>query len=299
MIFKRKPTSPGRSPLPRPQSNVFSYYSNRNRSDEAVGRNLNAQPKIRSVKIDWVNHWPMIVAGVALIVSAFFVLTLNPSPKISVKADSVPNLLRDNNVYAEAAAQLIKMSIWNRLKPTIDSQSISNDLKREFPELANVEVVIPLAARRPVIEITPATPALIVAGQQGTFVVDKHGRAVIEVRRAPSAITQKLPILTDDSGAAHELGSLVLSKESANFVQVVRQQLEAAEVEIDTMTLPALPYELHLRLKGEGYYVKFHTLGDARRQSGAFLAVRDHLRQIKATAREYIDVRVEEKAYYQ
>jgi hypothetical protein len=69
-------------------------------------------------------------------------------------------------------------------------------------------------------------------------------------------------------------------------------------MQIESLTLPSGLSELDVRIKGQGYYVKFNLLGDGREEAGAYLALKSHLDAGHITPRQYIDVRVEGKGYY-
>jgi hypothetical protein len=51
-------------------------------------------------------------------------------------------------------------------------------------------------------------------------------------------------------------------------------------------------------MNGVGYFVKFNLHGNAREEAGAFLAVKEYLESSHKTPGEYVDVRVENRAYY-
>jgi hypothetical protein len=53
-----------------------------------------------------------------------------------------------------------------------------------------------------------------------------------------------------------------------------------------------------MHINGAGYFVKFNLHGDAREEAGSYLAVKDYLASNQKTPGEYVDVRVENRAYY-
>ena len=65
------------------------------------------------------------------------------------------------------------------------------------------------------------------------------------------------------------------------------------------MTLPPAASELDVKIAGKPYFVKFNLQADdARRQAGTFLATQAQLQRKGITPAQYIDVRVEGRAYY-
>jgi len=80
------------------------------------------------------------------------------------------------------------------------------------------------------------------------------------------------------------------------------RQLRAQNVSIKAMTLPAASSELDVYIGGTSYFVKFNLqdINDsaANIQSGTFLALKKHLAEQNKTPSQYIDVRLEGRAYY-
>ena len=293
MFNKKKNPEPGRATSSVPRADVFSYYSSRSRTTESVGRGETT----KSVnKPTLLNHFPTILGGMAIIVCLVYLMTLNPRPRVISFADKTPNLLQEHSIYGDYVAGLMTASVWNRFKMTADTGTIADQLKKQFPELADVSVVIPLASRRPILELQPAEPVLLITSEQGAALVGNDGRALMEARQAPSDLIKDLPQVNDESRTVIKTGEYALTKEKVRFIKTVTSQLEQSSLNIENIVLPTLPHELHVRVRGEGYYIKFHMLGDARLQSGAYLAVRENLGDSEPG--DYIDVRLEDKVYY-
>jgi hypothetical protein len=89
-----------------------------------------------------------------------------------------------------------------------------------------------------------------------------------------------------------------LSPDEVQFITGVLAQLQAKQLAITAVTLPPIAHELHVRIQGQPYYVKFNIQSDARIAAGTFLATKSYLEQGRITPAEYVDVRVEERAYY-
>lgn len=276
---------------------MFSYHSSRNRTGVSVGRENIHNTKAKN-KSQLMYHLPVVLTVAVIVGSLAYLSTLTASPKITPYVNATPNLLQEDGVYLSAATEILNSSPLNRSKLTIDTDRVALRLKQQFPELSEVTVIMPLAGRRPIIEIQPADPVLTIAAESGVYVLDSDGRAVMNARKTPAALIDGLPLLRDETGAPVELGKLALTRDMVSYVRNIDEQLKNAEIDVESMTLPAIPHELHLRVKGERYYVKFHTLGDARLQSGAYLAVRDDLLKNNHAPTEYIDVRLEDKVYY-
>jgi hypothetical protein len=130
-------------------------------------------------------------------------------------------------------------------------------------------------------------------------VLDNNGKALIAASAIGGLDKLKLPTITDQSGLRINTGDIALSSSSITFIRTVVAELQARSVQIDSLTLPASAYELDVRPTGAGYYVKFNMHEPtSRQQSGTFLAVRQRLAAQSITPSQYIDVRLDGRAYY-
>lgn len=276
---------------------AFSYHANRSSDSSGLGR---ARPVYKKPSRFSLKALPTVIASLAIVYSLGYLFTLETNPRIVVLGtEDRTSLLQDDSVYSEAAQDILKSSIFNRNKLTINTNSTAKHLMNRFPELNDVVITIPIASHRPVFELEPAVPTLLLASSNaGPFVIDAEGRAVVRSEDASSVDQLKLPRVTDESGLELEVGTSVLPQEDIAFIASVYKQLLAAKLTVSSMTLPPIPNELHIRLKGDKYYIKFNISGDARLQSGALLAVKKELRVKHITPRAYIDVRVKDKVFY-
>jgi hypothetical protein len=92
----------------------------------------------------------------------------------------------------------------------------------------------------------------------------------------------------------------VLPANSVTFVQTLVAQLSSKHYTIASMTLPPAASELDVKLVGQAYSIKFNfENNDPRQQVGTFLATIAQLQKQNITPSQYVDVRVDGRAYYQ
>ncbi len=201
--------------------------------------------------------------------------------------------------YQREFQRNLESSILNKSKLFINTDELASQASEKFPELGQVTVVLPLAGRRPVYKVHPAQPALMLNAPGGPYVVSKQGRVLAYSSDTDSSLTSKLPVLVDDSGLRVDRGQIVLTSQTIEFVEQVTGQLKAAGVDVELLKLPQSDAgDLHVKIAGKPYFVKFDIRGEGRYQSGAFLAVADQLDREGKVPAEYIDVRVQGKAFY-
>jgi hypothetical protein len=240
------------------------------------------------------------VAGfLACVILAGLSLQLSSNPKVETVGTAGGQLfLRDREVYVQAARQAFT-PLANGNKMTVNAEKISADLKKQFPELQAVSVALPIIGTQPKVYIQPAVPKLILVSKDGMYVLDVNGRALISGNQVAKLTELGIPVVNDESGIGITTGSIALPKGTVNFVSEVVGQLKAKGLTVASMTLPAGTNEMYVKVDKVGYTVKFNLHGNAREEAGAYLAVKQRLDGQKKTPRSYVDVRVENKAYYQ
>ncbi len=276
---------------------VFSYYSNRS-SETQNQKKTTAIP----TSFELIRHrliiLPSFIAILVIIGCIAYATSLDIQPKIQILSAGDMHLLRDTALYQKGTSEVLKRSIYSRNKLTINTNQVASDIKALYPEFSQVTVVIPLVSRRPIIEVQPADAVVTLAGVGGRFVIDGQGWALISNEVLNDQLKASLPAVIDQSGLEIKEGKQVLPIDSIRFIREVIIQHQAKNISIKEIILPPIANELHVRVTGQDYFVKYNLQGSAREASGTYFAVRDQLSKDGITPTEYIDVRVAEKAFY-
>jgi len=244
----------------------------------------------------------LIVLLIVLVVAVADLLTLSSNAKLVLLSDTGPTstYLHSNAEYQAAADRLLGSSVWNRNKITVNTGAVGRQMLQEFPELSSASVNLPLAGKHPTVYIQAAGQALILTATNGSFVIDTSGKALLRAENIPAATRQKLPQVTDQSDLTVHLNSQALTSGDVAFIQTVAAQLAARHLSITSAVLPVGTRELDVHVNGQLYTIKFNLEGgDARQQTGTFLATQAKLQSQHITPSQYIDVRVDGRAYYQ
>ena len=310
-IRRKKSPPPGRQravPGTRSSQPAFSYYAQRaERPVEPTrqrGRSEAADTPSRKGPVAsyiWqrAGLWILLIAASILLLSS---LNLNTDPRLvtlSPRQDSY--LLHSQTVYQQGVVSLLSGSIWNHTKLTIQTKSVSNQLQQKFPELSQVSITLPLLGHRPVIYLTFARPALILTSGNNGFVLDDTGKVLVPVSQLPADSHLTLPTVSNQTGLSPAVGKFALTSSEVQFVQAVLIELNRRQIGTTSVALTAGGDELDVYIKGQPYFVKFNTqmsVQDARQQAGTFIAVQNKLQSENITPSQYIDVRVEGRAYY-
>jgi hypothetical protein len=316
-MFNKKKKQPeqdrlGRQRQPRTEQQqrrnaaVFSYHASRAVRPGATGRvDPQAPPSaasLRGKKLRLFQRMPVVVgigiAGVLAVLNIY----VGTTPHIVVDTSAVVSgatiPLRDQAVYEAAANTLLASSLLNKSKLTMDTTKIANDLQTQFPELTRVDVSIPFIGTHPTVHLTPAAPRLLLNAGSVLYVLDDTGRALLPANQIPNIEKLDLPVIMDQSGLTVALGKPALSSGNVTFITEVVGQLKAKGLSTTSIVLPAGTSEMDIKLSGVGYSIKFNLQGDGRVQAGAYLAVKEQLAHENKVPGSYVDVRVEDRAYY-
>jgi hypothetical protein len=285
-----------------PQGSAYAYSSRRSEEELNIGRQAErAKVKVAKTGTYWAQRFGLIILAIAVVASAFNVLSLSSTPKVMLldPNSKIKLTVQATQDYQAVASKALSSSMWNGNKVTVDTQAISNKLLADFPDLDSVSVAIPLAARRPVIYVEPSQPALILSEPHYAYELNTNGRAIAEAASAQIFNNINLPIVTDQSGLDVKVHSQALSSTYISFVQQVSGQLANKGFTISSIIFPPEAYELDVRITGEPYYIKFNLENnDPRQQAGTFLATINYLKSKSITPAQYIDVRLDGRAYY-
>ena len=282
---------------------AFSYYSRR--SDELIntGRQIartETAEHARAASRYWRQRFGLATLLITAIACLVYVSTLSSQSRVIVIApDSTPAVLQDRQVYADAADKILASSILNRNKITVNTGSLADRLAQQFPEIADIHVGLPLLTHRVTITITNGQPVLILATAHGSYALDAGGTALLTGSQLAGLSSLHLPLVSDESSVDVRLRQQAVTSDNVNFILTVIAQLRAHKLQVESVSLPAGVSELDVRLTGQPYIIKFNLASNSSRQQvGTLLAVFDRLRDQQVTPGQYIDVRVDGRAYY-
>lgn len=295
-MFKKKPPAIRRTPESSNPTKVFSYYSSRSGADTPRARY--EPPSSQKRGLERLKHVPTAVALVVIVGSLLYASLLDTQPRIMISASETGKpLQRPVEVYEDFVAKQLSGSILNRSKLTINTEPITASLQREFPEVANAVVTIPLVGHRPVVHIAVSSPAFVLATTSGAYYLSADGVPLVRVADVAHQI-EGLATVSDETGLSVTVGKQILPEDTVGFISEVIAQFKATNTPVERIILPLEANELQVRLPNQPYVIRFNTLEDARTQVGTFLAVKDRLEGSGQVPKEYIDVRVLERAYY-
>lgn len=275
---------------------AFSYYARgAGTSNQNIGRYQTDESKPSRFKL---GHLPSYIALVALLGALLYSLWLQPNPRVVLLAEA-GTIQRDPKTYQTGVNQVWHHSIFNQLKFTVDGQAIQRDIQSRFNELASVNVQLPLLGRRPTVVLTPAHPVMQLISINGIFYVDANGKVLARVSDVHQNQVKDLVTVRDETGITADVAKPVLAPSQAVFLRQLAAQIQASGLTIQSIRLPAgVANEADVFINNQSFFVKFSMDSDARQATGTFLAAKARLEADHALPQQYMDVRVEEKAFF-
>lgn len=293
--MKNKKTRTRQSSIERSDARIYTYSSSRSGPEQQRGR-FQQTNEVSTTRAP-AKRLISAVTFVSIIALLAYVSMLSHTPIVTIEADKDSrSLQRDKDVYADFISNTLKQG-GNRNKLTFNNQELSSTIQKQFPEVSEVEVSLPIIGKNPQIHLGISTPSFVLAGTSGAFYINKQGVPLVKLSDVVNKISDT-PVVVDESGIAVYVGKQALPVETVEFISEVIRQLQIAGLETKSIVLPARANELQIQLKDRPYVVRFNTLGDPRVQAGSYLAIRNKLKTgDRGVPEQYVDVRVEGRAY--
>jgi cell division septal protein FtsQ len=229
---------------------------------------------------------------IVFLIGLIYSLLLQSTPSLSLNSTAY-HPLSDYQAVANASMRSLK----DRNKITFDQASVSATLRKEFPEIADVAVVLPVFSETAQVTVSVATPSFLLSSSGQTFVIDSLG---VAIGISPTELPQfkSLTTLVDHSGFGAVASQQVLSAQTVNFIDNLLAQLNYGAVPVKSLVLPAAADELDLYTTDHAYYTKFYLGGNALLEAGQYLAARHNFASSGTQPGQYLDVRVPGKIFY-
>lgn len=300
MIFKKRAKKQEkRDPhITYQRQQSYHYSAKRSSSDRLFGRG-EGEPEKPAAKVKRrARKLPSVIAVILVLAGLLYTFTLSTHADITIQGDQ--QLLRDRAVIQAKTDEILKSTLKNKFKFTLNEQKVNQELRSKFPEFTSVESSAPLFRHRPHIVITLSKPAALLATEKELFLLDEQGRALFDTKKDHAGDhldLSSLPIVQDQSSHKVEPGKPALSSSQVAYIHEVRVQSESKDLKVESMIMHGGGGQLDVRYTGLAYYVKYNFFEDARKSAGTFLAMKEHLEKNNIKPAEYVDVRIAERAY--
>lgn len=271
---------------------IFSYYQNREQA-EFSRDSRSKQTKKNNPK--FIANIPVYLSVIVILGSIIYTLSLSSTPEIKI-VNSDSSIISDSDIekYKNVTSSRLESSVFNLSKLSINTDKIQNELLEDIPEATDIAVALPIVSRSPVVYVRIAEPSLLLSTGSQQLILDEKGRAIADANKEDGSLI----VVKDKSGLSINIGDQAIPTNQIIFINEVKAQLERKNYKIDYFELSKNANELIVKLKKKDFDIKYNLSGDVRLQSGTAIATLRYLDQKNITPSKYIDVRVEERAYY-
>jgi len=222
---------------------------------------------------------------------------------VSIKTTvSIPDNLKSqysNFLLSSVSNHSIFNQSWS-----LSKQEVEDEIKSKYPEVQAAE----LKSFNPMSTSMKATlqfrkPAFLWqdVSRQQRFVDD---RGVLFSNNYSDAKLKDLIIIQDDSGLVLDSGNTAVGRTTAKIIGELPSKLTTVKVVgskktgIDKVVIPKSTRELRVYPKGAGYFVKITTSRGVEDQIKELDSLMKYLAGKKIIPSQYVDVRLEGKAFY-
>lgn len=285
--------SEGKGEYKKQQS--YHYSARRSRTDQRFDRREfdDDAKKPSSYRFQSL---PGAASALLIIGGLLYLTTLSTTARIEVQGST--EFIGDQASVQLKADSYLRQSVINRLKPFFDETKMEEALISSFPEFSEITVKTYPFRHQPVAVITFGKPTLILTNGSTLYVVSDRGTILMDAtKNKPTFDTTSLPLIQDQTSVSLEVGKGALTTAQVAYVYIIKFQAEQRNVKVETMIMTGGGSELHVKYAGQTYYVKYNFFEDARKSSGAYLAMKEKIEKENITPAEYVDVRIPERAY--
>jgi cell division septal protein FtsQ len=143
------------------------------------------------------------------------------------------------------------------------------------------------------VSVIEREPSLNWKTNNQTYLLDQDGTVIGPGKGEYS----QLPSVTDTTNLPVKVGDRAAPTQFVTFTTALNTLLPSTKLKAVDMQIPATTSELYVKTD-RGYTVKFDTTRPAAGEVGDLITVLAHLASIHKAPAEYIDLRIEHKAYY-
>lgn len=242
------------------------------------------KPKSRRV---WVSWDRIKLIGKVLLLGAAIVFAYR---LFTIKSITVTGTSRVSSQRIEVAAQASMSRHWlARNLLTLSVGKFESDLLSGQSEIKSVEVNRQWPNRLQLI-VTERQPTLNWETGGVNYLLDLDGTII-----GPSDVS--LPTVVDSTNLPVKPGDRVAPTQFVDFAARLADLLKQKKLGVVEMRVPDTTSELYIKVT-KGYVVKFDTERGAEAEVNDLEKVLATLAQLNKTPAEYIDLRIEGKAYY-
>jgi len=187
----------------------------------------------------------------------------------------------------------------------VDNQALAGEVRKEFGEIREISVGQTALLRSDLTATLEFREPVCVwrdASKETRF-LDAEG-VLFDVNYT-EINSKELPVIEDESGLVFDAGATVISKNTKEFIGSLPEAMNSGLLEgikqagsFKKISIPNTIRELHVYPKNASYYIKFDTSRGVGGQVEELRTLLSYLKKKNIAPKQYVDVRLEGKAFY-
>lgn len=180
---------------------------------------------------------------------------------------------------------------WRNLL-TLNQGAFERDLLKREPKLKSVQAK-PKWPKKLLVEVVEKHPSVVWRSGNQNWLLDLDGTVISE-----AGDTTGLPVVTDSKNLPVSVGKAAVPARFVEFTSSIASQMQIQTgLKMTELIVPDTTTELYVK-SDRGYVIKFDTTRPAGDQLTKLKTVLAELQKLGRTPAEYIDLRIESKAYF-
>lgn len=249
---------------------------------------------LRRRRFVWVAIFGVFVLGV-IFIQRMSLRTVQIDPSDPLNA-------QESAVYQATIDEYLGENVPLRQSWLLDTTNFKEYIQKKHPEISQATtstltpikdtLTVRIALRKPLYRWQDVAKEARYVDSQG----------VLFSARLSDASQKRLIQIDDQSGAVLESGSSALSQDVMGLIGALPVEIKSVysnKTEVSKVIIPSSTREVRVALAGGvKYYMKLSTERTLGAQMGELRALLTHLAKKKVTPREYIDLRLQGRAFY-
>jgi hypothetical protein len=250
-----------------------------------------AQSSRKRLSLSQVVNFVIIACFVGLF---FFASTLSSTPDINITKDSF--MYRSVPEYQKKASEMLSNNPLSASKLLFKSGNFEEKMRNEFPEINQIQAIIPLGGRDLSVAMHLSAPLATVYSGDKSGVLDNSGVLVTD-KIPDQQDLLKVRFATPQDN--FQVGSRLLTSREVEQLNLLSSELsslalgaEKKPLQISEALFNINDGQIEVKLKDKPYYLKLSTYAEAREQVGAIKSILQRLDKEGTAPVRYIDARV-------
>lgn len=206
----------------------------------------------------------------------------------------------NESVYLQSIEEYIDENIPLRQSWLLDTEALERQLQDKHPEVQSLIVQSRLIHTATVVQIQFRKPAFVLATGENNLFIDKNG-VLFTINHYKNVDINRLPAVENMANGVAQTGDRIVTASVAQSVAQLYALLPGVYGDgavVSTVLLPRSAREVYIKMSTQPYIIKFSVERPVSQQIGELRSLLEYMRSTSTNPAEYIDIRIEGKAFY-